>query len=69
MDNKYCLNEYTCKHRKKCKRWLGNYKPLTVIDITTNPKVTYIDDEKCINSEPMRFKDLVRFRYSDGSEI
>ena len=73
-DYAYCLNEYTCIHRRGCKRWICNYPSDEVKELyTENRFVEEIDESKCLPNYKDKdcensFEFLDRFRNSDGSE-
>jgi len=69
LDYSYCLNEHTCIHRRSCRKWLGNYDEGELILLFSSNRDKYISDKECINSEPLPFEMLERFRLSDRSEI
>ena len=66
-DYTYCLNQDTCIHRRGCRRWVGNYSNEQAKELANSCRDEYIVDKDCMESEPMPFALLDRFRGSDGS--
>jgi len=69
-DYSYCPVLNSCIHRRGCIRWIGNYSDEEVkVLYAENRFVNEINFKQCINSEPLRFNMLDRFRLSDGSPL
>lgn len=69
-DYSYCTVLNSCIHRRGCKRWIGNCSDAEVKELyTENRSVNEINFKECIDSEPMKFEFLDRFRLSNGSAI
>lgn len=60
-DYSYCVGD-KCIHRRGCKRYLNNY-------ILEFIPTRWIKESECINSEPLPYAMLDRFRNSDGSKL
>ncbi len=67
-DYAYCLNEYTCIHRRGCRRWIGNYTEQQNKALVATGREQYINDEDCIPSDEAcenNYGLLDRFRLSN----
>lgn len=63
-DVTYCCHA-NCIHRRACKKWLGNY------NIPKSLLLSVFEGVECADAENAedRYKMLIRFRKSDGSEL
>jgi len=57
-----CLSE-KCIHRRGCSRWMPR------LVRSESSIFSYINEEECVNSEPMPYKYLIRVRLSNGDPL